>query len=360
MSLRAACAFTVGVLLSGCSMMPFGNSSEEPKAERPVRAGTSYETIHTVEAEPAPRPISDAEPAFAPSAPASSTSASAAAPRRPATGFEEEKRTLGNDPRRPMAESRVGAADPFAGSAAPTISAEPAAKPFTGTPAWQPQHDGTPVAPMAGRVGVMVLIGNELRHVHAGTIGGSEKDFNVQYDFSGYVAEELRKALVSKTPYQPVTVAPTGLLRRDAAKWPGTWNGQTFGLDYQREFDGIIKQNRLDMLIVAGYATMGDGQLIGGRKLFGSGLYTRSGFGSTKSAVFSTLQFYRMVGTPAKLVQPIAPAGERSIGDLPNAQLPKDLDDLPARYLVPVYEPLRTLVQNKIHGLVSLPRKLGN
>lgn len=217
-----------------------------------------------------------------------------------------------------------------------------------------------PMAPMAGRVGIISLLGNELSHVHTGAFGGHQQDYNVQYDFNGYVIEELRKALLSKTPYQPVTVAPTGLLRRDARKWADTWNGQTFAPDYQREFDGIIRQNRLAMLIVVYYANLRDGQLIGGRTLNGSGLYTRSGLGGTKAAVFSTLQFYRLVGTPAKLVLPIAPAGERSIGDLPNAKLPEALEDLPPRYLVPVYEPLRTLVQNKIHGLVSLPRKLGH
>lgn len=233
---------------------------------------------------------------------------------------------------------------------APKPAAQPAAR----------QQPSEPVAPMAGRVGVLSLLGNELRHVHASTFGGHEKDYNVQYDFNGYVMEELRKAMLSKTPYQPVAVASTGLLRRDALKWAGTWNGQGFAPDYQREFDGIIKQNRLAMLIVVSYANISDGQLIGGTQLNGSGLYTRSGIGGTKAAVFSTLQFYRLVGTPAKLVQPVAPSGERSIGDLPNPQLPKDLDDLPPRYLVPVYEPLRTLVKNKVFGLVSLPRKLGH
>lgn len=247
------------------------------------------------------------------------------------------------------------------------VEAEPVSRvdappPLTSTKS-TPRSDTAPaplMAPMAGRVGIMSLLGNELRHIHAGLIGGHEQDYNVQYDFNGYVVEELRKALLTKTPYQPVMVASTGLLRRDADKWHDSWDGQRFAPDYQREFDGIIKQNRLAMLIVVSYDTIGDGQLLIGRKLSGSGLYTRSGLGGTQAAVFSTLQFYRLVGSPAQLVQPVAPPDERSVGDLPNAQLPKDLEKLPARYLVPVYEPLRTLVKNKVFGLVSLPRKLGH
>lgn len=312
MSLRAACV-VVAVLLSGCSMVDRFRSPDDG----PQRLKSRQETIHSVDPEPAP-----------------------------ARGFPQETRTLGNDPRRrAAAEARAPAEGP------------PRAG---GTPAWQPQDDGSPVAPMAGRVGVMSLLENELRHIHAGAIGGHQKAYKVQYDFNGYVLEELRKSLVTKTPYQPVAINSTGLLRRDAAKWAATWDGKAFAPEYQREFDGIIKQNRLSMLIVISYRTMGDGQLVGGRKLYGSGLYTRRGLGGTRAAVFSTLQFYRLVDTPARMVLPLAPAGERSIGDLPDAKLPEELENLPPRYLAPVYEPLRTLVQNKVHGLVSLPRKLGH
>ena len=117
----------------------------------------------------------------------------------------------------------------------------------------------------------------------------------------------------------------------------------------------VVQDAESKEVIIVAYAKTGDGSFVGGAKLSGSGLYTRG----RKAAVFSTLQFYRLVGSPAQLVLPIAPEGERSIGDVPNAQLPKSLDDLPPRYLVPIYEPLRTLVQNKVFGLVSLPRKLG-
>lgn len=324
------------LFLAGCSMFPFkknGPAQDEPEAYQ-----SESEEIVSVSAEPPPleQPMQAASPRREVRRPGDGTT-----PR----GFEEETRTLGNDPRRrAIAEGSMDAAPPRMTKVATT-------------PALVRPSESAVMAPMAGRVGVMSLLGNELKHVHSTSfgMGGDEQSYNVQYDFNGYVMEELRKALLAKTPYQPVQVNSTGLLRRDAAKWVSSWDGKTFGPDYQREFDGIIKQNRLAMLIVVSYDTIGDGQLIGGRKLNGSGLYTRG----RDAAVFSTLQFYRLVGTPAQLVYPIAPDGERSIGDLPNAQLPKDLDDLPPRYLVPIYEPLRTLVQNKVYGLVSLPRKLG-
>lgn len=327
------------LFVAGCSLYPF-NKNPSPSDDGPDRFQSHSEEIVTVDSEPPPLEI-------APAREPEPDVASRREARRPTSGtsprgFEEETRTLGNDPRRrAIAEGGV--------DTAPRITK------IATAPALVRPDPNIPMAPMAGRVGVMSLLGNELKHVHAGTFGGDEQSYNVQYDFSGYVMEEVRKGLLSKTPYQPVAINSTGLLRRDATKWAATWDGNTFGPDYQREFDGIIKQNRLAMLIVVSYATIGDGQIIGGRKLNGSGLYTRG----RDAAVFSTLQFYRLVGTPAQLVYPIAPDDERSIGDLPNAKLPKDLDNLPPRYLVPVYEPLRVLVQNKVHGLVSLPRKLG-
>ena len=321
------------LLLAGCSLFPFKKNASEGE---PERFQAPPEEISSVSDEPPPLVQEEVAPRREVRRPSAGNT-----PR----GFEEESRTLGNDPRR-RAIAEGGVAD-----------STPRMTKVNTAPALVRPTESAVMAPMAGRVGVMSLLGNDLKHVHVSSfgIGGDEQSYNVQYDLSGYVMEELRKQMLTKTPYQPVAVNSTGLLRRDAATWASTWNGKTFGPDYQREFDGIIKQNRLAMLIVISYATIGDGQLIGGRKLNGSGLYTRG----RNAAVFSTLQFYRLVGTPAQLVFPIAPEDERSIGDLPNAQLPKDLDNLPPRYLVPIYEPLRTLVQNKVYGLVSLPRKLG-
>ncbi|WP_420465174.1 hypothetical protein [Panacagrimonas sp.] len=241
-------------------------------------------------------------------------------------------------------------------------TAERSAARKTSQPAWQPPPEPEGVqAPMAGRVGIMSLLGNELRHVHSGTtpFGNHEQDYNVQYDFGGYVMEELRQALLTRTPYQPVAVAATGALRRDASTWMETWDGEKFAETFQREFDGIISQNRLSMLIIVAYPTVSDGVFGTRQKLRGSGLYTRSFFGDTEAAVFSTMQFYRIAGKPAQLVQPVSAPSDRNIGDLPNAQLPDDLEDLPPRYLGPIYQPLRLIVQNKLAGLVALPRKLG-
>lgn len=290
-----ASVLSAAVLLSACAMKMPGALGTPETAEQPKKAQPQNETIHDLDAEP----------------------------------FAEEPAPL-----------------PPKKAKAPVVRAQPVPPPAL-------------MAPMAGRVGIMSLLGNELTHVHAGTFGGHRQDYNVQYDFNGYVVEELRKNLVSKTPYQPVMVQPTAALLKAGSSWQKT-SGGAFAPVFQREFDGIIKQNRLSMLIVVSYATLGDGQLMSSRDLRGSGLYTRSFLGTTQAAVFSTLQFYRLVGEPARLVQPIAPEGERSVGDLPNAKLPEELDELPPRYLVPVYGPLRTIVQNKIAGLISLPRKLGH
>lgn len=315
MRLREVCVGLV-VLLSACSMMNPKSSTGPNKIE------SEQEVVRTVDPAGSPAPST-----------------------RPALPAADESRLGGGlGGRMDGGPRRVDASPPTRSS----------------TPAWMPDNAGV-MAPMAGRVGIMSLLGNELRHVHAGTtpFGNHAKDYNVQFDFNGFVVEELRKSLLTRTPYQPVIVASTGALRQAASTWQDSGDGKTFAPALQREFDGIIKQNRLAMLIVVSYPVIADGQLITGQNLSGSGLYTRSFIGSTKAAVFSTLQFYRLVGTPAQLVRPIAPAAERSIGDLPGIKLPDDLEDLPARHLAPVYEPLRIIVRNKIAGLISLPRKLG-
>lgn len=338
MRLRAVSLGLCVLLMSACALKgkkpaesandSTATAGESTLAQAPVPVLTEAEVINSVDAEPPPRAETKPE-------------------------RERELPAASIDPL--SIEERLRAQD---GDAAPARSSSKVKS--TPRPSLTPPEPKGPIAPMAGRVGVMNLIGNELKHVHAGTFGGSERAFNVQYDFGGYVMEELRKALLTKTPYQPVVVNSTGALRKAAHEWQGTWDGERFGDVYQREFDGIIKQNQLAMLIIVSYPPMKDGQFLSGTELIGSGMYTRSVLGSTKVAVFSSLQFYRLVGVPAKLVMPIAPADDRGLGDLPNVKLPDDLEELAPRYLVPVYEPLRTIVKNKIHGLVSLPRKLGH
>jgi hypothetical protein len=316
---------------SACSLLPSERSADNP--DGPEIADVEIERIHAVESTPPPRDV-------------------APEPRGEPPPLDELQPLAGNDPRQRLREAHFGDDAP----ATPTGRTSK-------IPAYRPPPEPTgQQAPMAGRVGIMTLIDNELRHVHAGTtpFGNHEQSYNVQYNFSGYVAGELREALLTRTPYQPVVVASTGALRRAAYDWHQTWDGEQFADTFQREFDGIIRQNRLDMLIIISYPTVDDGVFGSGQKLVGSGLYTRSFFGSTQAAVFSTLQFYRIAGTPARLVEPVSAPDDRNIGDLPNANLPDELENMPSRYLGPVYQPLRQIVQNKIQGLVSLPRKLGH
>lgn len=227
---------------------------------------------------------------------------------------------------------------------------------------WTPPPTSVgPQAPQSGRVGVMSLVENKLMHIHAGTtpLGNYETVYPVNYDFGGFVTEELRKTLTTRTPYQPVMVRPTGLLMKHAKTWQDEAGKNGFPEAIQREFDGIIKQNGLVMLIVVSAPPIDDGVSGTSQKLWGSGLYTRSLFGKTSTAVFSTIRFHRLVGTPARLVEPVVAADERSIGDLPDIKLPDDIEGMNVRYLAPVYEPLHHMIRNKIRGLVSLPRKLG-
>lgn len=217
-------------------------------------------------------------------------------------------------------------------------------------------------APMAGRVGIMSLMQNKLVHVHAGTggFGDFKTTYPVRYDFNGFVREQLRKELVAKTPYQPIPVQPTGLLMKHANKWQKTNRDGGFAPKIQREIDGIMKQNRLAMLIIASTPEIDDGVPGTGQSLVGSGLYTRTFLGNTSTAVFSTLRFHRLVGEPARLVHPVSHPTDRHIGDLPDVELPDQLKGMSPRYLAPVYTPLHHIIRNKIKGLISLPRKLGH
>ncbi|MGQ0501056.1 MAG: hypothetical protein ACT4P0_00375 [Panacagrimonas sp.] len=332
MRMQLAVAGLAVAMLSGCAYVK-SFTERSPSDDRPILAQTQTEEIRSVD-EPLP-PLEASNPTE---------------PRRRRADVSEKKVDLFGDDRFSADRGALqGATDPM----------RPAPRGVRASP--QGRDENVLMAPMAGRVGIMNLLGKELWHVHAGTtpLGNHQKSYVVQYDFAGYVVEELRKSLVTKTPYQPVLVNPTGALLRSASKWQETWNGSAFAPVFQREFDGIIAQNRLAMLIIVSYPTIDDGVVGTSQTLTGSGLYTRSLLGSTKAAVFSTVQFYRITGKPAQLVLPVVAPGDRSIGDLPNSHLPDDLDDLPARYLGPVYEPMRIIVQNKIKGLIELPRKLG-
>ena len=321
-----ALALSVLLALSACA-----SQGPSPPVDGVKRAQTEPERVHSIDdSEPLPPP-GGAEP-------------EPLKPRREARvdPFPEERRTIGFDPRmgdEPRSESR---------------KKKKKVPPHPGLGNTQPEL----MAPMAGRVGIMSLIGNQLTHIHSGTFSTQRKDHWVQFDLNGYLMRELRTQLLTKTPYQPIPINATGALRKDHDSWHESWDGEKFAPQYQREIDGVISQNRLDMLIVVSYRSIKAGKPFGD-EISGSGMFTKSGLGSSKAAVFSTFQFYRLVGTPAKLVKPIEAPGDRSIGDLPNAKLPDDLENLPARDLHPVYEPLRLIVQNKVRGLIALPRRLG-
>ena len=333
MLVRTIWLSTCVLVLGGCALMQPGSSGDSGRGEStesgPDTAPVRFEEVHVVGEE---------LPPLQPESP----------PAEESTGVLE-------DLRRKIDAARSGNPEP--GDAASQRSTSRAATPSSqGLKA----PDDPNLAPMAGRVGIMSLLGNDLRHIHASPpFGGHTQNYNVQYDFNGYVVEELRKSLLKNTPYQPVMVNGTAALRQAGTTWQDTWDGERFAPTFQREFDGIMEQNRLVMIIVVSYTNLSDGLMMGGQKLSGSGLYTRKALGKTSTAVFSTLQFHRVASKPARLLLPVAPANDRSVGDLSNVALPKDLENLPPRYLVPVYEPLRTIVQNKIHGLISLPRKLG-
>ena len=318
-----ALILSVSLVLSACA------SQSTPSEEGLARSDSAPEVVHAVDdseplplvREPEPEPLRPARHA-------------------PVDPYAEERRTIGFDPRRREAET--------------SLSPSRKVPPHPGLGKTQPEL----MAPMAGRVGIMSVIGNQLTHVHAGTFSSSRRDHWVQFDLNGQLMRELRTQLLQHTPYQPIPIPPTGMLRRDHDSWHETWDGEQFAPEYQREIDGVIKQNRLDMLIVISYREISAGGAFGA-KLSGSGMMTRSALGSSKAAVFSTFQFYRLVGTPARLVEPVVAPGDRSIGDLPDAKLPDDLENLPARDLYPVYEPLRLIVQNKVRGLIALPRRIG-
>ena len=116
------------VLLAGCS------TAEKKPSEGPERFNAPEDFVNVIGEEPAPVEISsephrDATPAPTP----------AANERR--RGFEEENRILGNDPRRAAAEARANASSPSAASRGQVQT-----------------NPNAPMAPMAGRVGIMSLL----------------------------------------------------------------------------------------------------------------------------------------------------------------------------------------------------------
>lgn len=231
-------------------------------------------------------------------------------------------------------------------------SAEPASPE---RPAWMPK----PLTSMAysSRIGIMTVLDNEIVHVTAGTagIGNSTKTAKAGFDLPGYVTESLRKGILGHTPYKPVLVRPSARLQRDKALWHRSWNerSQSFGDDWQKEFDAILKQNQLKLLIVITAPEEDDGIVGTAQNLIGSGYYSRSFFGKKQTAVFSTIHFYRVAGEPGKLLQPVSSPAERLYADLPNFPNPAP-EPLPAPMQKSVETAVKNMIDQKVGAFISL------
>jgi hypothetical protein len=222
-------------------------------------------------------------------------------------------------------------------------------------PAWMP----APLTSMAysSRVGIMTVLDNEITHVNAGTagIGNSTTTMKANFDLPGYVSESLRKGLLANTPYQPVPVRPSARLVRDKLIWQKSWNDgkQRFDNDWQKEFDAIIKQNQLKLLIIITSPVEDDGIVGTAQDLVGSGYYSRSFFGKKQTAVFSTIHFYRISGQPGKLLQPVTAPEERLYADLPNFPNPAPEPLPPGPISNAVGAAVKNMIDQKVGAFIS-------
>ncbi len=226
-------------------------------------------------------------------------------------------------------------------------------KPVTETPGWMPMAR---LLPNGARIGIINLIDNKLIHVHAGStaLTNSRKEYNGQFDFGTFTVQNLRTAILTKTPYQVQQVAPSGKLLAARNTWQDTWDGQTFAPEFQREFDAVLKQNQLRMLIIIAAPEGSDGVFGTGQKLLGSGLYTRSFFGSHKAAAYTNIQFYRVIGLPSQLLSPVEAPGDRKYAELPGYKLPDDMDNFDGRNLTATLDPIKQLILLKIKNVLGL------
>jgi hypothetical protein len=212
-------------------------------------------------------------------------------------------------------------------------------------PAWKPPVSSR--LPNGSRVGLMVALDNEIALTHAGTLGRGDfrRTLIPSFDLPGYVTESLRKRILSGVPYQPVLIRPSARLLRYKSEWQKSWNGKSgsFG-DWQAEFDAIIKQNRLQMLIVVSPYELDDGVTGTSQTLRGNGLYNRSGLGKTQNAAFSTIRFHRIVGSPGKLQAPVEAPGERLYAEIPG--MPNDIPE-------PFTKPLQFTLEKNVKALID-------
>lgn len=221
-------------------------------------------------------------------------------------------------------------------------------------PAWMP----APLTSMAysSRIGIMTVLDNEIVHVTAGTagIGNSTQAAKAGFDLPAYVTESLRKGILGHTPYQPVLVRPSARLWRDKEIWQKSWNerNENFG-DWQKEFDAIMKQNQLKLLIVVTAPEEDDGIVGTAQTIKGSGYYSRSFFGKKQTAVFSTVHFYRISGQPGKLLQPVSSPAERLYADIPSFPNPAP-EPLPPPMQKAVETAVKNMIDQKVGAFISL------
>ena len=221
-------------------------------------------------------------------------------------------------------------------------------------PAWKP-----PIStrlPNGSRVGIMVALDNEIALTHAGTLGRGDfrRTLIPSFDLPGYVTESLRKRILDGVPYQPVLIRPSAKLMRYKTEWQKGWSGKSgnFG-EWQGEFDAIIKQNRLGMLIVVSPYELDSGFTGSSQRLLGSGLYNRSMLGKTQNAVFSTIRFHRIVGTPGRLQSPVEAPGERLYADLPG--MPNDIPDTLSKPVQFTLEKnVKAIIDQKVESFIAL------
>ncbi|MDB5971687.1 MAG: hypothetical protein JWQ90_4137 [Hydrocarboniphaga sp.] len=222
-------------------------------------------------------------------------------------------------------------------------------------PAWMPP----PLTSMAysSRIGIMTVLDSEITHVTSGTagIGNSTVASKAGFDLPGYVTQSLRKGILGNTPYQPVLVRPSARLVRDKLVWQKSWSesNQRFSDDWQKEFDAILKQNQLKLLIVISSPAEDDGIVGTAQDIVGSGYYSRSFFGKKQTAVFSTIHFYRIAGQPGKLLQPVSSPQERLYADLPNFPNPAPAP-LPAPMQNSVNTAVKNMIDQKVGAFISL------
>jgi len=214
-----------------------------------------------------------------------------------------------------------------------------------GRPAWMPP----PLykMPERARIGIMSVVDNQM------LVDDGKDKLYPGFDLTGYSADSLRKALFASTPYAAIILPPSARLMANRAVWQKSWNAktQTFGDNWQKEFDAIIKQNALAMLVIISEPPVSESKL--GGKLQGSGYTMRGSFGKHQTAAFSSIHFFRIQGTPGKLLEPVRADDDPLYSEVANfpkeapKPLPKPMQDALEREL-------RSLIDKKAARFVTM------